>query len=95
MMGIEPLGALEHTSTMVEKRVWRPPVDDLPVAPEVTEELHGLFTLTASREAGGRCVDALCVFREAVVFEKLTQLWEVDKFDSGLSREFPRLCCEI
>jgi hypothetical protein len=25
MMGVEPLGALEHTSTMVEKRVWQPP----------------------------------------------------------------------
>ncbi len=28
MMGIEPLGALEHTSTMVEKRVWHVPVED-------------------------------------------------------------------
>jgi hypothetical protein len=27
-MGIEPLGALEHTSTMVDKRVWRIPVED-------------------------------------------------------------------
>jgi very-short-patch-repair endonuclease len=31
MMGIEPLGALEHSSTMVEKRVWRRPAED-PVA---------------------------------------------------------------
>jgi very-short-patch-repair endonuclease len=28
LMGIEPLGALEHTSMMVEKRVWRAPVED-------------------------------------------------------------------
>jgi very-short-patch-repair endonuclease len=41
MMGIEPLGALEHTSTMVEKRVWRAPVEDTPVADAGTEELQG------------------------------------------------------
>jgi len=32
MMGIEPLGALEHTSTMVEKRIWRAQVEDAVVA---------------------------------------------------------------
>jgi very-short-patch-repair endonuclease len=26
-MGIEPLGALENTSAMVEKRIWRPPLE--------------------------------------------------------------------
>jgi very-short-patch-repair endonuclease len=31
-MGIEPLGALERTSTMVEKRVWRAPAEDSVVA---------------------------------------------------------------
>ncbi len=41
MMGIEPLGALEHTSTMVEKRVWRAPVEDTPVGDAGTEELQG------------------------------------------------------
>jgi hypothetical protein len=28
VMGIEPLGALEQSSMMVEKRVWRPPVEE-------------------------------------------------------------------
>jgi very-short-patch-repair endonuclease len=32
MMGIEPLGALEHTSTMVEKRIWQAPVENSVVA---------------------------------------------------------------
>jgi very-short-patch-repair endonuclease len=40
MMGIEPLGALEHTSTMVEKRVWRAPVEDILVADEGMEGLQ-------------------------------------------------------
>jgi hypothetical protein len=40
MMGIEPLGALEHTSTMVEKRVWRAPVDDISIANPETEGLQ-------------------------------------------------------
>ena len=30
MMEIEPLSALEHTSAMVEKRIWRVPVEDAP-----------------------------------------------------------------
>lgn len=37
MMGIEPLGALEHTSTMVEKRVWRRPAEDLVASNEGTD----------------------------------------------------------
>ena len=37
MMGIEPLGALEHSSTMVEKRVWRRPVEDLVASNEGTD----------------------------------------------------------
>lgn len=40
MMGIEPLGALEHTSTMVEKRVWRKP-EELHAFDQGTEELQG------------------------------------------------------
>jgi hypothetical protein len=36
-MGIEPLGALERTSTMVEKRVWRAPAEDSVVANEGAE----------------------------------------------------------
>jgi very-short-patch-repair endonuclease len=32
LMGIEPLGALEHTSTMVEKRVRRVPVEEAVIA---------------------------------------------------------------
>ena len=36
VMGIEPLGALEHTSMMVEKRVWRPPVEEQPTDVETT-----------------------------------------------------------
>jgi len=32
MMGLEPLGALEHTSTMVEKRIWRAQVEGTVVA---------------------------------------------------------------
>jgi len=38
MMGIEPLGALEHTSSMVEKRVWRAPAEDSAVAKTEEEE---------------------------------------------------------
>ncbi len=41
MMGIEPLGALERSSSMVERRVWRPPVDDASVVDPGTEELQG------------------------------------------------------
>jgi very-short-patch-repair endonuclease len=41
MMGIEPLGALEHTSTMVERRIWRHPIDETPAADAGTEELQG------------------------------------------------------
>jgi hypothetical protein len=41
MMGIEPLGALERGSTMVEKRVWRLPVEQRLIHDEGTEELHG------------------------------------------------------
>lgn len=41
MMGIEPLGALEHTSTMVEKRVWHAPVDGTIVAEGGAGELQG------------------------------------------------------
>ena len=41
MMGIEPLGALEHSSTMVEKRVWRPPVDDVHGVVAAAEEHQG------------------------------------------------------
>jgi very-short-patch-repair endonuclease len=40
MMGIEPLGALERTSTMVEKRVWRIRVEDSVVANTETETLQ-------------------------------------------------------
>jgi very-short-patch-repair endonuclease len=40
MMGIEPLGALEHTSTMVEKRVWRIPVEDSVAVNSGTEGLQ-------------------------------------------------------
>jgi very-short-patch-repair endonuclease len=40
MMGIEPLGALERTSTMVERRVWRPPVDEAAAADAGAEELQ-------------------------------------------------------
>jgi very-short-patch-repair endonuclease len=40
MMGIEPLGALEHTSTMVEKRVWRAPVEEHVVADSGTQGLQ-------------------------------------------------------
>ena len=40
MMGIEPLGALEHTSTMVEKRVWRRPAEDLVASNEGTDLFH-------------------------------------------------------
>ena len=40
MMGIEPLGALEHTSTMVEKRIWRAPVEDHVVADSGTKGLQ-------------------------------------------------------
>jgi len=41
MMGIEPLGALEHASTMVEKRIWRPPVDDTGDTDSERPELQG------------------------------------------------------
>lgn len=41
MMGIEPLGGLEHSSTMVEKRVWRPPIDDVHGVVAASEELQG------------------------------------------------------
>jgi hypothetical protein len=37
---IEPLGAIEHTSTMVEKRVWRAPVEETIDADAGTEELQ-------------------------------------------------------
>jgi len=37
MMGI---GALEHTSTMVEKRVWRVPAEDAVAADSATEGLQ-------------------------------------------------------
>ncbi|HEY3705030.1 MAG TPA: AAA domain-containing protein [Terracidiphilus sp.] len=40
MMGIEPLGALEHTSTMVEKRVWHAPVEESVLADSGAEELQ-------------------------------------------------------
>lgn len=40
MMGIEPLGALERTSTMVEKRVWRIPVEDSVAVNAGTEGLQ-------------------------------------------------------
>ena len=40
MMGIEPLGALEHTSTMVDKRVWRAPIEDALGSDAVTEALQ-------------------------------------------------------
>ena len=44
MMGIEPLGALEHTSTMVEKRLWRVSVEDAVVADSAMDGLQtGLF----------------------------------------------------
>ena len=43
-MGIEPLGALEHTSTMVEKRIWRVSVEDAVVADSAIDGLQtGLF----------------------------------------------------
>ena len=38
MMGIEPLGALERTSTMVEKRVWRCAVDEVDASVDGTAE---------------------------------------------------------
>jgi very-short-patch-repair endonuclease len=38
MMGIEPLGGLDHTSTMVEKRVWCVPIDDRSVDEVSVEE---------------------------------------------------------
>jgi hypothetical protein len=41
MMGIEPLGALEHTSTMVEKRVWRQPIEERIMTNDGTEQLQG------------------------------------------------------
>ena len=41
MMGIEPLGALERTSKMVERRVWRQPIDETAAADAGTEELQG------------------------------------------------------
>jgi very-short-patch-repair endonuclease len=40
MMGIEPLGALEHTSTMVEKRVWRVAVEEADAANPGTDGLR-------------------------------------------------------
>lgn len=40
MMGIEPLGALEHTSTMVEKHVWRLPSKEQVVADAETNNLQ-------------------------------------------------------
>ena len=40
MMGIEPLGALEHTSTMVEKRIWRAPVEESVATNSGTEGLQ-------------------------------------------------------
>jgi very-short-patch-repair endonuclease len=40
MMGIEPLGALEHTNTMVEKRVWQRPVEDAAITDSGTEGLQ-------------------------------------------------------
>jgi len=40
MMGIEPLGALEHTSTMVEKRIWRARVEDAAVTDSGKEGLQ-------------------------------------------------------
>jgi very-short-patch-repair endonuclease len=41
MMGIEPLGALEHTSSMVERRVWRHPVEEQLVQDDGAEQPHG------------------------------------------------------
>ena len=41
MMGIEPLGALEHTSTMVEKRVWRAPFHEIDVTDTRMEAVQG------------------------------------------------------
>lgn len=43
MMGIEPLGALEHTSTMVEKRIWRIPAEPRVAIDESVDELQGRF----------------------------------------------------
>jgi hypothetical protein len=45
MMGIEPLGSLEHTSTMVEKRVWRLPVEQRVASDESADELQGAIAL--------------------------------------------------
>jgi hypothetical protein len=41
MMGIEPLGALERTSTMVEKRVWRAPFHEIDVTDTRLEAVQG------------------------------------------------------
>src|SRR5579871_1261134 len=43
MMGIEPLGALEHTSTMVEKRIWRLPDEQLVAIDESANEPQRRF----------------------------------------------------
>ena len=40
LMGIEPLGALERTSTMVERRIWRPAVGENLMINEATQELE-------------------------------------------------------
>ena len=40
MMGIEPLGALEHTSSMVEKRIWRHPIEERLVKDVGAEQLQ-------------------------------------------------------
>jgi hypothetical protein len=42
MMGIEPLGALEQTSTMVDRRVWRLPVEDSDFVDSGSHEHQGL-----------------------------------------------------
>ena len=39
-MGIEPLGALEHSNTMVERRVWRIPTEQLVTFNEEADELQ-------------------------------------------------------
>ena len=40
LMGIDPIGALEHGSTMVERRVWHPHVDDVFFSNTGTEEIQ-------------------------------------------------------
>jgi hypothetical protein len=40
-MGIEPLGSLERTSSLVEKRVWRPPIWGGSLLSESEEDIQG------------------------------------------------------